>query len=107
MNYDLVIYLRADQHFYMDLTFPSFPLPDDTLYIPSGNDHTGINDQFAMGSMKAMEHYTNCFHHITEIYKKTNIPFHTETYVKLHNQTMKIERFYLHYALQRGRNHKE
>lgn len=107
VNYDLVIYLRADQHFYQDLQLPEFPLRDDTLYIPEGNDHTGVNDQFAMGSMKAMKHYTSSFSHMMDIYKETGIPFHTETYVKLHNQKMNIVRFPLHYALQRGRNEKE
>lgn len=105
--YDLVIYLRADQHFYEPLVLPPLPLSDDVLYIPQGNDHTGVNDQFAMGNMKAMKHYTSCFHQMMEIYHTTGIPFHTETYVKLHNQKMQIIRFPLHYALQRGRNEKE
>jgi len=111
IDYDLVIYLRADEYFCSNLIIPTIPLTDKTLYIPTGNDHQafgmpGLNDQFAMGNMKAMEHYTSFFTKMMETYETTKIPFNSEVYLKIHNSDMDIIRFPLHSQLHRGRNNK-
>jgi hypothetical protein len=99
IDYDIVIYLRADMVLNERLVLPDLPLADNTLYIPSLRDNKGLNDQLAFGSMKAMEHYTNIYSNLDKIYETTKIPFHTETYVKLHNESMIIKRFPLKYIL--------
>lgn len=99
IDYDLVIYLRADQKFSNSLILPRI-IEDNTLYVPVDHDYEGLNDQFAMGKMNVMRHYMNLYSYVNEIYKTTNIPFHTETYVKIHNsRVFNIIRFPLFYTL--------
>lgn len=104
IRYDLVIYMRADQHFSSDLIIPD-SINESIIYIPHGNDWTGLNDQFAMGSFKQMKQFTSIYDNLDYIYSKTNIGFHTETYVKLHTelQNIHIQRFSLDYVLHNGR----
>jgi hypothetical protein len=61
-TYDLVIMTR------LDLMIESLELVQpkvNTIYIPSGNDHAGINDLFAMGSIDSMRHYANILDNMT------------------------------------------
>jgi hypothetical protein len=58
-QYDLVISSRLD--LYMEpLALPAEVAPN-TVYVPEGEDHTGLNDRFAYGSQGAMRHYMNIF----------------------------------------------
>jgi hypothetical protein len=103
-HYDLVIYMRADQYFNSDLNILD-RLDSTAIYIPSGNDWTGLNDQFAMGSFENMKIFTSLYDNVHLIYSTTGIPFHTETYVKLFTKhvNMNIQRFQLDYILHSAR----
>ena len=57
-SYDLVVSCRLDLS--MDAYSPELPL-ENTVYIPDGEDHTGINDRFAMGDLQTMKHYMNLY----------------------------------------------
>lgn len=103
IDYDIIINMRADISFQQPLLISSIFLSPASLYVPSGNDWSGMNDQLAFGSMVTMEHYTNIYNKVLEIHNKTKTPFHTETYVKLHNEELPIIRFPLDYSLHPGR----
>jgi hypothetical protein len=100
ITYDFVIYMRADQYFSSDLILPA-KLNNNTVYIPAGNDHTGLNDQFAFGTMDSMKIFTDLYNNVETLYNKTGIGFHTETYVLLYMiyMNMNVIRFPLHYVL--------
>jgi len=57
IQYDCVVSLRADcmykSNFELDI------LEDKTIYIPSGNDYEGINDQVAYGKIDVMKKYNS------------------------------------------------
>ena len=57
-SYDLIISCRFD--LYMDIYSPGIPSAN-TIYIPHGEDHTGINDRFAMGDFQTMKQYMNLY----------------------------------------------
>lgn len=98
-SYDAVLYLRADAVFTSPFILPTLPLPDDTLYVPVAEDWTGLNDQCALGSTKVMRHYTNLVNEVITIFENTRTPFHTETYVKLHNSIFTLVRFRFDFSL--------
>lgn len=99
INYDLIIYMRADQAFTSPIYIPS-DTKENKLYVPEGNDHgEGLNDQFAMGNYRVMKHYVSISKFIHHIYDATGEGFHTETYVKYHNHFFPIIRFKLNYEL--------
>lgn len=78
VNYNIVIKFRADI-----LSNDVIPLQSDmksnTLYIPAGNDHTGINDQFAYGDFKSMEIYSNIWNDIEQLVEHHGSPMHPES----------------------------
>lgn len=104
IKYDLVIYMRADQHFESPLLLPS-TIEDNTVYIPDIYDYTGLNDQFAYGNFEAMKKYCSLYLNIEKYYKELHVGFHTETYVELNVQQQKLNlvRFNLQYLLHSGR----
>jgi hypothetical protein len=57
-HYDLIISVRLD--LYIDKFEPELPI-ENTIYIPTNEDHNGINDRFAMGDFKTMKQYMNIF----------------------------------------------
>jgi hypothetical protein len=100
VEYDIIIYLRADAVFKQSLVLSKTKkILENTLYIPKREDWGGLTDQFALGDMKAMEHYTNIIHNVLPIYEKTRQLFHTEHYVLLHNESLKIWRFAMDFQL--------
>lgn len=58
-QYDLVISSRLD--LYMEPLILPAEVATNTVYVPEGEDHTGLNDRFAYGSQDAMRHYMNIF----------------------------------------------
>jgi hypothetical protein len=105
INYDIVIYLRADMVIDSPIIF-DFNLKDNTVYIPEGYDWcNGLNDQMAIGKSYTMNLYCNIIDNIDNIYKKHGSLFHTETYVK-QNMAMhgvNVERFKMDYSLHKFR----
>jgi hypothetical protein len=62
IDYDLVIASRLDL---FSEPIPLFPPAPNCIYIPAGEDHTGLNDRFAMGDMETMGKYMNIFDNCT------------------------------------------
>lgn len=61
MKFDMVYRMRFDSYIFNPEVLPIIPYEEETLAIPDQNDHTGINDQFAYGTSKAMEKYFNSY----------------------------------------------
>lgn len=57
IKYDCVVTLRIDCVFQNNFVFNI--LEDNTIYIPFGNDWTGINDQIAYGKVDVMKKYNS------------------------------------------------
>jgi hypothetical protein len=74
--YDLIVSCRLDLH--MDAYSPEIPLAN-TIYIPDGHDHTGINDQFAFGDLSTMKHYMNLYDTCLSLLETTHCEPHPET----------------------------
>ena len=107
INFEAVLYMRADEEFLEPLELNIDTLADNTIYIPSGNDYRGgVNDQFAYGKTEAMKKYL-VFPNILQLWEKYEILFHPETYVSynLIYQTLNCVRFPLKYLLQNARHH--
>ena len=104
VQYDMIIYMRADQQFISDLIIPE-PILPNTVYIPYGYDWDGLNDQFAMGDINSIRIFTDLYNNVDRIYNKTRVNFHTETYVQLYLEDANINviRFPLQYRLHPAR----
>jgi hypothetical protein len=74
-------------------------LVDNTIYIPSGWDHCGINDQVAYGKLDVMKKY-NSINAIDLLEKELSI-IHPEslTGANIHFYKLKIERVHIQYHL--------
>lgn len=86
--YDIIICMRADI-----LAVPPCRLKiikDSYLHIPIGNDHGGINDRTAYGSLETMKSYCHLFDHIEE-YFDAGCRFHPETLLKFHINRQKLD----------------
>jgi hypothetical protein len=98
--YDVVVFFRADI-----VTQNSFDLivPTDnmTIYIPSGYDWGGLNDQIAHGTFSAMKIYADLYNHISKYCLEQGCLFHPETLLKWHldKNQLKIRRFNFLYTL--------
>lgn len=75
-KYDLVISLRIDLHFETKFNFDH--VEKDTIYIPSGSDWGGINDQLAYGNSETMEKYHKIFDNCIYFLERGTVP-HPET----------------------------
>ena len=76
MVFDLVYRIRFDSNI-IDNEHFSVPVNNyNTLYIPSGYDWGGINDQFAYGSSQYMDIYSNIINNLNLC---GTMPYNTET----------------------------
>jgi len=98
MAYDLIITTRID--LFVD-TVPIHRAEPNTIYIPEGQDHDGINDRFAMGDYEAIKKYSYIFDNCQYLLdNKLAIP-HPET-LTLANLTYTgalIKRFPMNYDI--------
>jgi len=104
VQYDMVIYLRADEIFQSNLNLPS--IEKNCIYIPDGFDWLeGINDQLAIGQTDAMKKFMNVSSNIHRIYSDTHRTFHPESYVRLSTNMygLRVVRFKLDYYLHKDR----
>jgi len=102
IQYDVVMYMRADQLFRSDVKLP--PIEKNSVYIPEGNDWlSGLNDQMAIGQPDTMKKFMDVYSNIRRIYSDTGIEFHPELYVRLSTrlQNIRVIRFNLDYSLDR------
>ena len=61
-DYDIILYARTDFVYEQNIEFSLGS--DNDIYIPSGHDYTGINDQMCYGSPIAMKKYASLYEDI-------------------------------------------
>jgi hypothetical protein len=103
MGYDVYVKSRCDITFSGKIDFSSYPIIDDVVYVPVGNDYCGgVNDQFAFGNYMSMKKYYSVY---LEHYKmfQDGLTFHTEFYVtkNLERKGVKIIRIPITNYIQR------
>ena len=100
VQYDCVVSLRVDCVFQTKFHFDQ--LEENTIYIPSGNDHYhGINDQLAYGTFDVMKKY-NSIDIVDLLEKGLSIP-HPESlnHANLNYKNVIIKRIQIDYFLSR------
>lgn len=103
VNYDLVIYARADM---VPSSAFNFKLKVDSfVHIPAGQDHEGINDQMAWGKFSTMKDYCSLFDNIDTYCNRLQCRFHPETLLNFHIQqkNLAVKRFDFSYLLSNKR----
>ena len=105
-DYDVVLYARADTVCAQDIDMSvaaHHPNRDNVVFIPTGFDYGGLNDQMAFGAPKAMFKYSRVFDNIDEYVRRGKIgsDVHPETTLKAHVDAvgLMVERFDLNYCL--------
>ena len=68
---------------------------NNTLYIPEGEDHQGLNDRVAYGNYSSMEKYCDTVNNIIDICKNQGVIYNPETILKkqILNNKLNIIRF--------------
>ena len=98
-EYDVVIKFRPD------IVSPRLPnvggeLEPGCMYVPSGSDHSGLNDQVAYGDMAAMRAYTGVFPAIdAALAPGTSCQLHPESLLAHHMKGRCVRRFHYSYGL--------
>jgi uridine kinase len=94
-TYDWYIRIRPDVRLTNSFELQTIlDKPQDSIYIPSGNDRLGINDQIACGSYQTMHHYMNLWKTILNYPNLTS-----EEMLQKHLEGIPIQRFKLQYTL--------
>jgi len=93
IKYDLLISSRLDINPNFELNLTHFK--NGICYIPEGEDHTGINDRFAIGDINVIESYMLIFDNCANLLDNKICGLHPETLTlaNLKNKNIKIERF--------------
>lgn len=63
VQYDCVVSIRVD--LLIKSTFAITAIKENTVYIPHGCDHEGINDNIAYGNVSSMKKYMNIYNNTT------------------------------------------
>lgn len=79
MTFDRVIRMRFDSDIHEDIELTK--LEGDCIYIPDEYDYGGLNDQFAVGSSRVMDTYSETFSALTGLRESY---YHPETILKNH-----------------------
>ena len=100
-NTKFIISLRIDLVFHN--CFDLICVEDNTIYIPNGNDYTGVNDQIAYGKLDEMNKYNKIFLHTPMLLEEKRSISHPESLhlanIIYHN--LKIVRVNLQYHIDR------
>jgi hypothetical protein len=100
VSYDIVIFFRAD--IISQVQLPIFiPRDDDTIYVPSGYDWGGLNDQIAHGTLEAMKKYAGLYSNIEKYCLVEKCIFHPETLLRYHVRScgLNVVRYDFPYSL--------
>jgi hypothetical protein len=105
-DYDVILYARADIVCTEDIDLSASAQrhdKDNVVFIPSGYDYEGVNDQMAFGTPAAMFKYSRVYDNIEEYLKYgfINEDVHPETTLNVHivDTGLKVQRFDLNYSL--------
>lgn len=102
-NYDNVISLRLDVIMYNKFNFSN--IDDNSIYIPSGFDYEGLNDQIAYGKLPVLEKYMNIYNNCNMLMKDKSCKWvHPEalTLANMNFYNIKIHRTNLHYEIKKN-----
>lgn len=96
---DIVIKFRSD--IIPRSEFPHFIPEKNTIYHPSSNSYSGINDQVAVGDYESMKKYCDLYNHLEHYVKSGQCRFHPETLLLHHLRTqgLNIQTFHFEYTL--------
>lgn len=103
LKFDLVIKYRPDIYSQTSIHIP-YPLEPNTIYIPTGSDWGGLNDQIGLGDRDTMKKYCDCIDHILDLCKK-GVLYHPETLLKkyIESISVNVKRFHFPYLLFKNR----
>ena len=103
-TYDIIIKFRADIISSEELNLEKNVEPNN-IFIPSGWDHCGINDQVAYGDYNTMKLYCDVYNRIENMCNN-GCDFHPETLILrlLINNNIRINRFNYNYNLNSKRD---
>lgn len=79
-DYDVYVRSRGDIILHGKIDFHKYDFKSKTIYIPSGNDWAGINDQFAFGNYEVMRIYCEIYLEQFKLFGY-QIPYSPETAV--------------------------
>lgn len=96
---DIVIKFRSD--IIPSMEFPHFTPEKNTIYHPSSNSYSGINDQVAVGDFDSMKKYCDLYDHLEHYVNSKQCNFHPETLLLHHlrSSDLKIDKFHFDYTL--------
>jgi len=102
--FDKIIKFRSDIISKTSLPI-DFDTKNQTILIPDGNDHCGVNDQIAYGDYNVMKCYSYLFDYIDLYCNQMKRSFHPETLFLFHLQrnNISIQRFPFEYKLSNNR----
>ena len=106
-EYDIIMYARTDMLYEQNIEFTISG--DNDIYIPSGHDYTGINDQLCFGSPVAMKTYASLYENIAtyvSALKNDENDVRPEECLEHHIETfgLTVHRFDLEYDLNPDRH---
>jgi hypothetical protein len=96
-EYDCIIKYRSDLHSTDHFNL----LNEEGIFIPTGNDYSGVNDQAAYGDFKSMKKYCYLYENLDNMIFNLKIVIHPETLLYNHLLNYNIKRFSYHYSIQR------
>lgn len=100
---DVFVRIRYDIELTGQIRFADYPLKDNLVYIPFGQDYrAGVNDQFAFGNYQSMKKYFSVYLNHERIFNQ-GVPFHTESYLRKHleNEGVEIKRLEVETVIKR------
>jgi hypothetical protein len=103
--FNVVCKYRADICCSKPFSFSFSSIEERIVYIPEGNDHTGLNDQIAYGNMEVMKMYSTLFERLESICSTRQCIFHPETLVEFNmkSNNISVHRFDFAYTLDNRR----
>ena len=98
-EYDIILYARTDlvYHQTIELALGS----DNDIYVPTGSDWGGLNDQMCYGASRAMKLYASLYDNLGIYAEKIAQSVNPETWLKHHVDFvgLTVNRFDLEYSL--------
>jgi len=88
--FDVYVKVRPDLEFSSKIDFGQYNY-ENKIYIPEGNDFSGINDRFAFGNYETMRKYYSVYVNHNDLWEGGTI-FHPETMVLANLNGLEINR---------------
>jgi hypothetical protein len=104
LKFDLVIKYRPDIYSQTPIHIP-YPIEPNTIYVPTGSDWGGLNDQIGLGDRDTMKKYCDCIDHILDLCKK-GVIYNPEILLKeyIESISVNVKRFHFPYLLFKNRS---